>query len=379
MKPKILIIDNSIDVTGALKSITRTAYDLRDDFDFYFIIPKNSKGRYWIETKGFVNIYELPFLELSRRPISLIFYWPMLLINAFRLQIFVKKNSIDLIHVNDIYNLTASVLRIFKAGSIYICHIRFLPNKFPPLLFKFWFIVQSKFSYKIIGVSQSVIRQLPAHPNVILIHNELPVEERYTDRVKTIEDPVFLYLANFMEGKGQNFALEAFAKISSLYPDWRLRFVGGDMGLKKNEIFKNNLIAKAEAMGILKKIDWKGFTDDVELEYKKADIVLNFSESESFSITCLEALFFGKPLIATDCGGPSELIENMETGILVPNRDVEAMVEAMILLVQDIEFRRRIGLNARDVVKVKFSIDNTSMKLKNVYKAALKQKYESAT
>ena len=48
-KPVILIVENSIDVTGALKSITRTAYDLKGAFDFHFVIPKKSRGRTWIE------------------------------------------------------------------------------------------------------------------------------------------------------------------------------------------------------------------------------------------------------------------------------------------------------------------------------------------
>ena len=62
-KPIILIIENSIAVTGELKSITRTAYDLKDEFDFYFVVPKGSRGIFWIKEKGFENIHELSMLE----------------------------------------------------------------------------------------------------------------------------------------------------------------------------------------------------------------------------------------------------------------------------------------------------------------------------
>ena len=56
--------------------------------------------------------------------------------------------------------------------------------------------------------------------------------------------------------------------------------------------------------------------------------MLNFSESESFSMTCLESLYYGTPLIATDSGGPAELFKHGESGHLVPNRDVQAMAKA---------------------------------------------------
>lgn len=103
-----------------------------------------------------------------------------------------------------------------------------------------------------------------------------------------------------MMGKGQDFALQSFAQVHETLPNWKLRLVGGDMGLKKNRDYIAKLKREAKRLNMERKIEWIAFTEDVELEYKQADIVLNFSESESFSITCLEALYFGRPLIGRD-------------------------------------------------------------------------------
>ena len=54
-------------------------------------------------------------------------------------------------------------------------------------------------------------------------------------------------------------------------------------------------------------VHFDGFAANTEVAMKGHDMVLNFSEAESFSLTCLDALYYGVPLIATDCGGPAEL------------------------------------------------------------------------
>jgi L-malate glycosyltransferase len=374
-KPRVLIIDNSVAVTGALKSITRTAFDLKSYFSFHFILPPGQTARNWLVQRGFNEIISMNLLEISKR-ISVLLYVPYLLKNGRTVSQIVRKQQIELIHVNDIYNLLPLAVRWFGCKVPYVCHVRFLPEKFPPLIFNFWLGIHLRLAEKIIVVSRHLLDQLPANPKIILIPNELPVEERYRRimRPRLPQGPMtFLYLSNFIEGKGQNFAIEAFSRVHSQLPGWKLRFVGGDMGLSKNTKFRQKIMEAAVRLGIEKKIQWQGFTEDVEREYKEADIVLNFSESESFSITCLEALFYGRPLIATDCGGPAEIIDHRQTGLLVKNRDVAAMAESMLELANNAEFSNRLGQRGREVVKDRFSLENTSYRLREVYNFALKK------
>lgn len=374
-KPRVLIIDNSIAVTGALKSITSSSYDLKEYFDFQFVIPKNSKGRFWIEEFGFTDIHELPMKEIRKDISALLFYFPFLLINSFRLLRIVRKQSISVIHVNDLYNLLPCILQMFGTKTPYICHIRFLPNRFPALLLSSWLRLHTYYGSKLIAVSQSVLDMMPPHPKLILIYGELPIEELYPKRIENSQlkqSYTFLYLSNFIVGKGQNYALDAFSKVHAEIPNWKLRFVGGDMGLKKNKDFRDSLEIKAKALNIFDKIEWNGFTNDVELEYKQADVVINFSESESFSKTCTEALYYGRPLIATACGGPAEIIDHGVTGILLPNRDIDAMASAMLELALEKKKRVALGLAARSAVRDKFSVEKTSFRLKEIYDVLIK-------
>lgn len=371
-KPRILIVDNSVDVTGALKSITRTAQDLKDVFEFVFVLPKNTKGRTWVEDKGFSTIHELPLKEINKTITRLITYLPFLFGNAVQLGRIIKKEKVSMLHVNDIYNLLPVALRLLGSKIPYVCHIRFLPDRFPPWLFNFWLNLHLRYAEKIIVVSQSVRKQVKPHEKLTLIYDELPVEERYPNGVtREHSQPAFLYLSNYIKGKGQDFALEAFSRVSSQLPEWKIRFVGGDMDLEKNKQFRKALQQRANELNLSDKVEWEGFTKEVETEYKRADIVLNFSESESFSLTCAEALFFGRPLIATDCGGPAEIIEHEKTGLIVPNRDVKAMAEAMKRLAVDRAERNKLAQQAKENVREKFNLENTAYRLRDLYNGVL--------
>lgn len=96
------------------------------------------------------------------------------------------------------------------------------------------------------------------------------------------------------------------------------------------------------------------------------DVVLNFSESESFSMVSLEALLMGKVLIATDSGGPKELFENGKSGFLV-ERDIQAIKSKMVLVASDAELRREIGIEGKRVASLKFDHITSAKRLKEIY------------
>lgn len=368
-KKRILIIENSTHVTGALKSISRSSFDLRNDFEFVFVLPKGSKGRAWVESRGFKTIYELPMREIRKSIVALILYLPMLLINAVRLRSIIKKEQIDLVHNNDLYNMLPVMATDLGKCVPYITHVRFLPGKFPPKLFLGWLNFHLRYGQRVVCVSEHLRSQLPYHSKIEMIYNELPLEENYPPSLESTHR--MLYLSNIIRGKGQEFAVEAFSKIAKQYPDWKLRFVGGDMGLRKNKDFKRELIETCEQKGITNQVEWHDFTNDVEREYKTAAVTLNFSESESFSLTCLEAQFFGCSVIATRSGGPAEIINHEETGFLVPLGDINAMVVAMDSLMANEEKRKNFAANGRRMVREKFSLQNTSYRLKELYNEVL--------
>jgi L-malate glycosyltransferase len=369
-KPLILIVENSTAVTGALKSIVRSSYDSREFFNFIFVIPRGSTAKSYIEQHGF-RVYEMKMVEIQKRIWSLILYFPALLVNTSRLASLIRKNNVSLIVNNDFYNLLPAAYVLFGGSVEYICYVRFLPSRFPGILVYFWCKAHALFAHTVVAVSNVVRAQLPGWlKNVEVVYNELPLGEiPYVPA----SSKVILYCANYITGKGQEYALQSFAQISHRYPEWKLRFVGGDMGLKKNKSFKESLKSLSRSLKIESQVEWHDFEHNISSVYQSSSFVLNFSESESFSMTCLEAMFFGRPVVATRSGGPAEIIDDQVTGILVDLRDINAMAKAIEYLINHPQEREKMAQRAYNIVRSKFSLANTTVKLQALYRKALGQ------
>jgi glycosyltransferase involved in cell wall biosynthesis len=207
------------------------------------------------------------------------------------------------------------------------------------------------------------------------VYDPLPArgEKQPPHQVATVAGaPVrLLYLSNYIRGKGQNFALQAFQQAHARCPRLRLHFVGGDMGLAKNQEFRQELEAAVRQANLTEVVTFSGFASDTEALMKEHDVVLNFSEAESFSLTCLDALYYGVPLIASDCGGPAELFEANVSGLLVPNRDVAAMASAMVQLAENAGQRQDFAEASRAFVRQKFAPAHTYLRLADCYRAVL--------
>ena len=315
------------------------------------------------------EVFEFPMRELRRNFFSMITYVPALFRNAHSLSKYVLKLQIDLIVVNDFYNLLAPAYKMFGGDVPYICYVRFLPSKFPQALIKIWCGLHHRYAHQTIAVSEAVSKELIYTKNVVVIGNELP-----TDHVtaSTHDSTTILYPANYIQGKGHEYALQSWAMISKKHPGWKLRFIGGDMGLNKNREYKKSLAELATQLNIENSIEWCEFSQEISHEYLAATFVLNFSESESFSMTCLEAMYYGRPVIATRSGGPAEIIDHNESGILVDLKDISAMANAIEYLIANPVNREHMAKLAYERVRVKFSFENTVGKLGKAYGEVLK-------
>lgn len=357
MQKKILIIDNSVAFTGAFKCAFNEAALLSADHKVSFLVPENSKLVETLDKAG-ITVHTMNMLELGKSVKKLAFYLPCLIRNGFALKRIVKKEGIDIVQVNDFYNLLGVFLKIIGVKVRLITNVRFLPSALPAPLRKLWTTLAQKYADTVICVSDAVLKQLPPAANTIRIYDPVSFPEQLpvTQEIAGKEVVQLLYIGNYIQGKGQNFALDAFEKAYRQNNALRLQFAGGDMGLEKNRLFKQSLQDQVKTSGLAEVVTFLPFVANVEEVIKKADIVLNFSESESFSMTCVEASFYGRPVIATKCGGPEEIIDDERTGLLVENRNVTAMTAAILKLAAwSAGQRQQMGMAGREYTRAKFS------------------------
>ena len=366
MKKKIAIVDNSIGTTGAFLSIFNYVQYSSDRFNYTFFIPKDSTVNGRLE-KGEIRYHRLPFLEISKSLYSLIRYPFVLFKNAQSFKRLTSSEEIDLVHINDFYNLVPILSKALGAKYKLITHVRFMPDRFPSLLQKIWINLHLRYSEKIICVSNAVQKQLPKHDKIIRIYDHLPTKIGADQAKPTNTKIKLLYLAHYMVGKGQDYAIKAFHKAYIEFKNMELKFVGGDMGLEKNSNFKKQLIQEVKNRGLEKAVSFHEETEDTQGEMRKADIFLNFSESESFSMTTLEALNLGVPVIVSNSGGPAELFENERSGLLVENRNIDKMAKAIVQLATNDSLKASFSKNGTKYVQQKFSLKNSFDELIKLY------------
>lgn len=365
----ILLIDNSPALTGAFKSVFQVAQALQKHYRFVFVIPVNSTNRKLLEQAGF-TVISLSFLEIAKNP-KVVFYLPILLYNAFKIKAIVKREGIGIVHVNDLYNLTGIMVKWLMPGLKLVYHVRLLPASYAGTLYPFWRQLILRYADRVIAVSEVVAQQFEDEKTTV-IYDTLP--RSYGDSAAGHSpNPEFtiLYLANYIPGKGHRQALEAFARARPDMPPARQVFYGDTWQKKKNERFKQQLLNQAHHLGIADSVVFNDFAEDTAAVISRADLVLNFSESESFSMTTLEALACGTPVIVTDCGGPAEIVENGRSGLLVPVNDIAAMAAAIVRLAKEPTLRKKISRAGLQRVQKKFDPNEQNSRLNTLYKGLL--------
>ena len=160
----------------------------------------------------------------------------------------------------------------------------------------------------------------------------------------TSPTPLILNVGRMVWDKAQEVLLEAFALLGDEFPEWRLAVVG-DGRLQKE------LHERAAGLGIYDRVDWHGIVTDPYIFYRSASIFALPSRVEGTPNALLEAMSCGLAVIVSDgAPGPLELIQDGETGLVVPVNDARALAAALARLAKDDVLRNRLGAAARERV-----------------------------
>ena len=144
--------------------------------------------------------------------------------------------------------------------------------------------------------------------------------------------------------------------------------VAGEGNLKKQ------LEKQLKSLSIEDRFFLIGFQKDIQNYIKAFDLFVLPSDNEGFSGAILNAMILKTPVVATDAGGAKEVIQNNETGILVPKRDSVALAKAIERLYLDKKLRDKLIDKAYKRVKEKFSVEKMVKDYIMVYKELMEVK-----
>jgi glycosyltransferase involved in cell wall biosynthesis len=172
-----------------------------------------------------------------------------------------------------------------------------------------------------------------------------------------------LFLGRLEPGKGIYELLEAAAQLRSRFPRLRLVLAGaGD---------EQAVATRAHALGIGDRIEFPGWVEGEGkvLLLRRASAFVLPSHVENMPVSVLEAMAAGLPVIATRVGALPELVEEGETGLLVPPRDARALAAAIETILSDPGLRARMGASARERAERDYSVERLMPKLETLYGA----------
>lgn len=163
---------------------------------------------------------------------------------------------------------------------------------------------------------------------------------------------VLTIVANLIPYKGHGDLLEALAGIAGMLPaDWVLLCAGRDDGIGPA------LRTQARTLGLDGHVRWLGERPDVIELLHASDVEILPSHEEGFSNAVLEGMAVGLPMVVTRVGGNPEAVVHGVTGLVVPPRDPQAMMAAVLDLARDPARRHRMGEAGRRRVEELFSLD----------------------
>ena len=203
---------------------------------------------------------------------------------------------------------------------------------------------------------------------------------------------VILCVARLIKRKGIDYLIKAFAKLKKEIEDVSLVIVGGEdyPGLPKfmakfsrgAEFYGTELKTLCQALSIIEDVHFVGYvkSEDLPAYYLLCDLLVYPSIATSYAdagcLSVSDAMYFGKPVISTDVVGFAyDLIKNGVNGFIVPEKNVDALYEAIKKIVFDPELRQKWGIESKRIIEEEFTYEHMIKGFKEAIEYANKNEW----
>jgi glycosyltransferase involved in cell wall biosynthesis len=188
------------------------------------------------------------------------------------------------------------------------------------------------------------------------------------------EVPLVARIARFDSVKDYPTFLKAAELLAEAHPTVEFVVVGDTVldipseSASNKQVFFDFLDARP---ALKKRVHWVGYQSDVRDYLAAADILVSSSLSESFGFTLLEAMAMERPVVSTNVGGPSEIVDPGLTGYLVPPKSASELADAVLKLINDPVQSRAMGIEGRRRLLEKFDARNFAATMEREYRDLL--------
>lgn len=280
-----------------------------------------------------------------------------------------KTLGLDLVHVNGARCMLYAGPAARRAGIPCVWHVRVLERD------KLLDRIRARYATAVIANSRAAAKTirplLPAKARCAVVYNGLRLDQLLAAPAADLaaefglpHGPVILGVGRFSRGKAFDDLIRACRILKQKNAPFSCLLVG--RAVPEEADCEAGLQALAGSLDLKNELLFPGWRDDVPSIMKAASVFVLPSRVEAFGRGIPEAWACGLPIVATDEGGPAELITNNVNGLLVQVGDVDAIAQAIFSILQDSALAQRLARAGRDKAK-EFSLQNHARLISEVY------------
>ena len=388
---RIVYLNHSGKVSGAEISLLTFFKGLKGgkEIEPVLVCPSGGALKEKAQSMGLPVMDIEPFeAGFTRNPLSFLSYGVRLLRIGKKFASIVKEIKADLIDANSVRaGLVASVSTLFYKIPILV-HVRdCVPrNKIGVLTRRIvarrasMMVANSSYVAHHFALDASMFRKIEVVYNPLDLSAFDP-EKVDSDQFRKIfkvngSYPLLGVVGQISPWKGLADVIRAMPKVLSSFPQARLLVVGepkfDTASAKYNNIaYFKELKSLVEELNLKKEVIFTGDRSDIPEVMKAINLLILASWEEPFGRSLIEAMAMEKPVISTNVGGPTEIIEDRVNGVLVSPRNPQIIARAIIELASKKKKSEEMGRRGRKEARRRFDTDTYIAKMLNIYKKTL--------
>jgi len=276
----------------------------------------------------------------------------------------IRRERVDLVHAHllgpSVYGGLAGIACGVPVISTFHGHVDVAPDeRFRGLKFR----IIGRAAGAVVFVSER-LRQFflsvtPLDPGcTAVIHNGVDLSAFRPDAARPFRREMGVGSDEFLVGavghirppKAYDVFIRAAAQLRRVSASFRFVIVGLPEGT-----LLSDLTRLRDELGLRDAVTFAGFREDIQRVMAALDVYVISSSTEGFSLSAVQAMACGVPVVATRCGGPEEIVTDGATGLLVEVADPGAIARAVAALWEAPDLRRRLALSGQGSVRQRFS------------------------
>lgn len=378
---KILFLHAGSELYGADKILLEIIENLdTTKYSVQVLLPNEGPLTKKMQEAG-IAVDTMPYPILRRKyfnALGMINYLFRYIYYSIKLIHFVKRNKIDIVHVNTTAVLEGVAIKVFTNSRI-VWHVHEIIVS-PKVVFKFVSWLVARFSDSVVAVSEATKNRLVesgyfGSDDVNLIRNGIKPIQKVSDVEmqnlrKKLEIPesgiVFGMVGRVNAWKGQPDFVRAFEKASQQNDSLFAIMVGGVFA---GEDFRMEALRRQISdSGLDNRIRVVDFTENVGRFYSIFDIfVMPSTRPDPFPTVVLEAMSVGLPVVGYNHGGVTEMVEDGKNGFLSEAGNIDKLAENFTFLASRESVRRSFGVASADLMNREFNLASFIQKIEMVY------------